>query len=121
RSVQCPDTAVGARVVQHAVNGQWRRLQAAGGALREMHPGDFKILDVASVDLVEATVMVGFVSAVIGRPVLLGRLGIQRRRVRGVRRRSSEQGSHGKRGAAAEISLIKSHLYPPCADLLLGR
>ena len=65
--------------------------------------------------------MVGLVGAVIGRPVLLRRFGIQRRRVLCVRRRGSEQGSHGKRGAAAEISLVKSHLYPPCADFLFGR
>ena len=121
RAVQRPDTAVGARIVQHAVNRQRRRLHTARGALRKMHPRDFEILDVAGVDLVEPAVMVGLVGAVIGRPVLLRRFGIQRRRVLGVRRRGSEQGSHGKRGAAAEISLVKSHLYPPCADFLFGR
>src|SRR5829696_10530312 len=77
-----------------------------------MHPGDFEILDVADVDLVEAAVMVGLVGAVIGRPVVLGRLGIQRR-VLSARRRDSDQGSHRQRGAADEISFLESHLYPP--------
>jgi hypothetical protein len=75
-----------------------------------MHPRDFEILDVAGIDLVEAAVMVGLVGAVIRRPVLLRRLGIQRCRVLGLRRRGSKQGSHRQHGAAAEISLIKSHL-----------
>jgi hypothetical protein len=41
-----------------------------------MHPGDFKILDVAGIDLVEAAVMIGLIGPVIRRPVVLGRLGI---------------------------------------------
>ena len=44
-----------------------------------MHPRDFEILDVAGIDLVETAVVIGLVGAVIGPPVILGRLGIQRR------------------------------------------
>src|SRR6266545_8137568 len=82
-----------------------------------MHPGDFKIFDVTGIDLVKAAVMVGLVGAVIRRPVVLGRLGIQRRVLRlrrrlSARRRGSDQGSHRQRGAAGEISFMESHLYP---------
>ena len=91
-----------------------------------MHPGDFEIFDVTGIDLVEAAVMVGLVGAVIGRPVVLGRFGIQRRVFRlrrrlSTRRRGSDQGSHRQRGAADEISFMESHCIPPFAVCLLGR
>jgi hypothetical protein len=91
-----------------------------------MHPRDFEILDVTGVDLVEAAVMVGLVGAVIGRPVVLGRLGIQRRVLRlrrrlSLRRRDGDQGSHRQHSAAGEISFMESHLRPPFVVCLLGR
>src|ERR1700676_3090920 len=86
-----------------------------------MHPRDFAILDVAGIDLIEAAVMVGLVGTVIRRPVVLGRLGIERSRVLGLRRRGRQYGSHRQRGAASKISCIKSHLYPPVLICLLDR
>src|SRR5882724_7068437 len=85
-----------------------------------MHPRDFEILDVAGIDLIEAAVMVGFVGTVMRRPVVLGRLGIERSRVLGLRRRGGQYGSHRQRGAASKISCMKSHLYPPGADMFVG-
>ena len=125
RAVQRVDATVGARIVQHAIKGQRRRLNAAGGALRKMHPGDFEILDVTGIDLVEAAVMVGLIGAVMRRPVVLGRLGIQgsvcrlRRRL-SARRRDSDQGSHRQRGAADKISFMETHLYPSLWCLFVG-
>src|SRR5260370_36021382 len=101
--------------MQHAVEGERRRLQTSGGALRKMHPGDFEILDVAGIDLFEAAVMVGLVRAVMRRPVILGRLGIERSRVLGLRRRRRQKGTHRQRDRAAKISSAKSQQYTPCA------
>ena len=78
------------------------------------------LLDVAGVDLVERAVVPGLVGAVIGQPVLLGRLGIQRRSVLRARWRGSDQGSHRQSGAAGEISLMESHLYPSLCSLFVG-
>ena len=84
-----------------------------------MHPRDFEILDVAGIDLIEAAVMVGLVGTVMRRPVVLGRLGIKRSRVLGLRRRGGQYGSQRHRGAASKISCMKSHLYPPVLICLL--
>src|SRR5882757_3530318 len=86
-----------------------------------MHPRDFEILDVTGIDLIEAAVMVGLVGTVMRRPVVLGRLGIERSRVLGLRRRGGQHGSQRQRGAASKISCMKSHLYPPVLICLLDR
>src|SRR5688572_21723774 len=85
-----------------------------------MHPGDFEILDVARIDLVEAAVMVGLVGAVMRRPVVLRRLGVERRRVLGACRRDRQYGGQRQRGTA-EISCLKSHRCPPLLSCLLDR